>query len=304
MTNPRAALAALALLGGIVRPDVMAQTQTESNFPFDPVHAWPVALGGAGVALGGSQFSILNPAAAADEHAAEISHRASPIGAQDYAISLGVGGSWGTVHVAARRRDWGAIASDLGLNDLTVGEQSLSVAFARPIVRKKVAWGVSIARLDANYLGARTGTWAFNAGVKAAIGRGFTLGVALLQAGQGFATDGGRAPLPTRIRPGAAWHGRLGRIQLTAAADVPVPVRFDAPPDLHAGVEVRRTWGPVSAATRGGLRSLASHDGIGSRQAVWTLGGGISMGPVTADVAYAFGAVFGDERFVSLTIHW
>jgi len=302
--NLRAALTALASLGGIVPLEVAAQARAESSFPFEPVHAWPVALGGAGVALSGAQFGLLNPAAASGEHAAEISHRASPIGARDYAISVGSGGPWGTIRVAARRRDWGEIARDLGLNDLTAGEQALSIAFARPIVRQRIAWGVSIDRLDANYLGARTGTWAFSAGAQATIGGGFALGVALLQAGPGFESAGGRAPLPTRIRPGVAWHGRVSRLQLTAAADLPVPARLDSPPDLHTGVELRGTWGPVSAATRGGFRSLANRDGGGSRQASWALGGGISMGPVAADVAYEFGAVFGDERFISLTVRW
>lgn len=276
----------------------------ESTFPFEPVHAWPVGLGGAGVALAGSQFAALNPAALVGERAAEISHRASPIGARDYAISLGIGGVWGTIQVAARRRDWGEIARDLGLNDLTAGEQSLSVAFARPIVRQRVMGGVSAARLDANYLGGRTGTWAFNAGIQAEIGRGFTLGVALLQAGRGFESTGERAPLPTRIRPGAAWRGRLGRLQLRAAADVPVSVHLDSPPDFHTGAEVRGTWGPVSASTRAGYRSLANRDGSGSTQGVWALGGGLSMGPLAADIAYSFGAVFGDERFLSLTVRW
>ena len=62
--------------------------------------------------------------------------------------------------------------------------------------------------------------------------------------------------------------------------------------------------GRVRAATRGGFSSLANRDGSGSRQGVWALGGGISMGPIAADITYAFGAVFGDERFVSLTVRW
>lgn len=305
MNKSMVALAGFVSMGVGVLPNATAQHQNaESTFPFEPVHACPVGLGGGGVALGGAQFSLLNPAAPVGAQAADISHRTSPIGARDYAISLGFGGLWGTIHVAARRRDWGEIARDLGLNDLTAGEQSLSISFARPIIRKNLTGGVSVSRLDANYLGVRTGTWAFNAGAQAAIGRGFTLGIALLQAGLGFDSQGGRAPLPTRIRPGAAWKGRLSRLQLTAVADVPVPTHFDSPPDLHAGVELRGTWGSMSAATRAGYRSLAHRDGSGSSQGDWALGGGISMGPVAADVAYSFGAVFGNDRFISLTVRW
>jgi hypothetical protein len=256
------------------------------------------------VALAGSQFSLLNPAAVVGERAAGISHRASPIGARDYAISLAFGVVLGTVELAARRRDWGEIAHDLGLNDLTAGEQSLSVSFARPILRQNVMCGVSVDRLDANYLGAHTGTWGFNAGVRATIARGFTFGVALLQAGRGFDSEGGRAPLPTRVRPGAAWQGRLGHLQLTGAADLPVSAHLDSRPDLHTGVEVRGTWGSVSAATRAGYHSLANRDGSSSSQGAWAIGGSISMGPIAADVAYSFGAVFGDERFLSLTLRW
>ena len=278
--------------------------RAESVFPFEPVHAWPVALGGAGVALRGAQFSLLNPAASAGERAAEISHRASPIGAEDYAISVDFGGHWGTIRLAALRRDWGEIARDLGLDGVTAGEQSVSLAFAGPAIGKRFTWGLSLARLDANYVGSRTGTWALDGGGQGLLGRGFSFGVAVLHAGRGFESEGGRAPLPTRIRPGGAWQGRLGRLHAVLAADLPVPASFDSPPDLHTGVELGGTWGRVSAATRGGFSSLANRDGSGSRQGVWALGGGIGMGPIAADIAYAFGAVFGDERFVSLTIRW
>lgn len=278
--------------------------RAESPFPFEPVHAWPVALGGAGVALRGAQFSLLNPAAAMGERGAEISHRASPIGARDYAISVGFGGPWGTIRMAARRRDWGEVARDLGLDDLTAGEQTLSLAFAGPAIHERLTWGVSLARLDANYVGARTGTWAADAGAQAVMGRGFSIGVALLHAGRGFESDGGRAPLPTRIRPGAAWQGRLGRLQVAAAMDLPVPVDLGSPPDVHTGLELAGTWGPVSAATRAGYRSLVNRDGTGSRHGAWALGGGLRFARVAADIAYSFGAVFGDERFISLTIRW
>lgn len=206
--------------------------------------------------------------------------------------------------MAARRRDWGEIARDLGLDDLTAGEQSVSLAFAGPAIRERLLWGVSLARLDANYVGARTGGWAADAGTQAVIGRGFSVGVSLLHAGRGFESDGGRAPLPTRIRPGAAWEGRLGRLRLAAATDLPVPVGLDSPPDVHTGVEFRGTWGPVNAATRVGYRSLVNRDGTGSRNGAWALGGGLRFARVAADIAYSFGAVFGDERFISLTVRW
>jgi hypothetical protein len=286
---------------------VRAATQTaraESQFPFDVVHALPVALGGAGAALRGAQFALLNPATPVDERAAEISHRASPMGARDYAISMGFGGGWGTMQIVARRRDWGQVANDLGLDDLTVGEQSISVAFARASFRKSGSWGVSVSRLDANYVGARTGTWAFNAGTRAAIGRGFSLGAAWLHAGSGFQSESGRAPLPTRIRPGAAWQGRSGHLQLAAAADLPFSPRFDSPPDVHVGVEFSAAWGPVSAAMRTGYRSLRNRDATAPAVNTWSLGGGVHIGPVAADIAYSFGTVFGEERYISLMVRW
>jgi len=298
-------LSALAAFAVMLAGSGKAQDRkAESNFPFEALHAWPVALGGAGAGLHGAQFSLLNPAAIVGDHAAEVSHRATPIGARDYAISVSFSGLWGTIHVGARRRDWGAIARDLGLYDLTAGEQSVSVGFARSIGGNRVTWGASLARLDANYLGARTGTWAFDGGTQAVVGRGFSLGIAVLQAGRGFESETGRAPLPTRLRPGAAWQGQIGKLHLTAAGDVPFSLHRDAKPDVHMGLELRATWGSVSAASRAGYRSLANRDGSGTREGTWALGGGLSMGPVAADVAYAFGAVFGDERFISLTVRW
>ncbi|MGH7671304.1 MAG: hypothetical protein ACREMC_00255, partial [Gemmatimonadales bacterium] len=123
-----------------------------------------------------------------------------------------------------------------------------------------------------------------------------------LHAGRGFASDGGRAPLPTRIRPGAAWEGRIGHVRLATAADLAVPVRSGLAPDLHSGVEVAGTWGSASAASRAGYRSLASPGG--SRQNSWALGGGVTLGRFTADIAYVFGVVFGNERLISLFVRW
>jgi hypothetical protein len=60
----------------------------------------------------------------------------------------------------------------------------------------------------------------------------------------------------------------------------------------------------VNAATRVGYRSLVNRDGTGSRNGAWALGGGLRFARVAADIAYSFGAVFGDERFISLTVRW
>jgi len=281
-----------------------AQERTESSFPFEPLNAWAVALGGAGAGKHGAAFSSLNPAALAGERGAELSHRASPIGTRDYAIAAGHAGRWGTLRIAARRRDWGEIAQDLGIEGLTAGEQSIALTVADRVIRGRAAWGLSLARLDADYLGSRSGTWAADAGAQVYLGRGFGVGVALLHAGKGFENEGGRAPLPTRIRPGVAWEGRLGPLHLATAGDLPVPLALDSPPDMHAGVEVGGTWGPVTGAARAGYRSLVNRDGSASRQGAWTLGGGIRLGRIAVDIAYTFGIVFGDERFVSLSLHW
>ncbi len=294
----------LALVGACSAAAAAPAQRTESNFPLEPLHAWPVALGGAGVALRGAEFSLINPAALAGTHGAELSHRASPIGAREYAISVAVGGHWGTIHMAARRRDWGEIAADLGLSDLTVGEQSLSLAYAGRAIHNRLGFGVSFARLDANYLDARTATWAMDAGVQGVVGRGFSLGLALLHAGRGFSGDSGPAPLPARLRPGVAWQGKVRSLRVATALDLPVRSALDAPPDVHAGLEVGGTWGPAKAAVRTGYRSLVNRDAGGSRQGAWALGGGLNVRRIAVDIAYTFGVVFGDERFVSLSIRW
>lgn len=294
----------LLMLCSLPAAAVTQGARAESNFPFEPLHASTVALGGAGAALQGMAFSSLNPAASAGERGAEASHRASPIGARDYLISVGHGGGWGTVRATARRRDWGQIARDLGLPDLTVGEQTVAVTFADRAAGDRLAWGVSLARLDADYLGARTGTWSMDVGTQVRLPRGVRIGAGVLHLGNGFRGDEGRSPLPTRLRPGVAWQGRIWRLQLAAAVDLAVPPAFDSPPDVHTGAEVHHTTGPVTGALRAGYRSLVNRDGSGSRRGDLALGGGLRIGWIAADIAYSFGAVFGDERFVSLSVIW
>jgi hypothetical protein len=91
---------------------------------------------------------------------------------------------------------------------------------------------------------------------------------------------------------------------LAAAIDLPIRVSLDSPPDVHAGLELGGTWGPAKAGIRTGYRSLVNRDVAASRQAAWSLGGGVTVGPLAADIAYTFGAVFGDERFISLSVDW
>lgn len=276
----------------------------ESSFPFEPLHASAVAVGGAGVALRGAQFALLNPAAFADGRGAELSHWALPIGAQDYSLSLSHGGRWGTIRLAARRRDWGEIAGDLGLSDLTAGEQSITVGFARTALHERLAWGLSVARLDADYVGARTHAWAIDLGAGAVLGRGFLFGVSLLHLGHGFESNGTPTRLPARIRPGVAWEGRMAGLHASAAADLPVSLALDSPPDVHAGFELGRTGGSVNAFIRAGFSSLVDRDGGTSRRNRGSVGGGLRVSHVIVDIAYMLGGVFGPERFISLSIEW
>ncbi len=302
MTRATSALTLFALAAWTSPRATAAQGRAESGFPFDPMQARAIGLGGAGAALRSPPFYYLNPAALADNRGAELDHRTSPLGTRDYAISVGHGGRWGALRITARRRDWGELAQDLGLSGVTAGERSVSLAFARKGFQQRVAWGFSVGRLDADYVGARTGTWSLDLGTQARVGGGLAVGLALLHAGRGFATEAGRAPLPTRIRPGAAWEGQLGKVRLVSAVDVAVPVRTGAGVDMNTGVEVSGTWGSASAASRVGYRSIANPDG--SRQGSWALGGGVTLGPLGVDIAYTFGLVFGNERFTSLVVRW
>lgn len=280
------------------------QARAESGFPFEALRARAVALGGAGGAAAGWDFGALNPAAVAGERGAELSHRASPTGATDLAISIGHGNERGSVRLTFRRRDWGRIAGDLGLNDLTVGEQAVSLTVADQLGRGPLRWGLSVAKLDADYLGARTGTWGTDLGAQVHVGAGLRAGLALLHAGRGFPTQGERAPLPMRIRPSAAWTAGIGSLEMLAAVDVAMPPTLDAPSDLHAGVEIRSDVGTLTFAGRGGYSSLADRDGSGTRRGTVGLGAGVGIGPVAADFAFTFGTVLGDERFISLSFRW
>ena len=303
----RRRLARLAAVLGLwsTGPAIQAQTASgESTFPFDPWHARAVALGDAGVAMVGQEFATLNPAATIGGRGAELSHRASPIGVRDYELSVGHGSRWATVRATIRRRDWGDLAQDLGVEGLTAGEQSLAVTVADRAGLGPWAWGLSVARLEADYLGTRTGTWATDLGVQLTVNRGLTLGAALLHAGRGFPSGMGVTPLPTRFLSGAAWERSIGRLDVVAAGDVAVPIRARAPPDLHAGAEIRHTTGAVTVGMRAGYRSLANRDGSGSSERMWTVGGGLRVRPIQMDVAYSLNRLFGSERLLSLSIAW
>lgn len=294
-----------AVLLAVSLPVSIARAQgAESSFPLEPLHASAVGLGAAGVAVRGAPFFSLNPAATAQVRGVELSHWTSPTGARDVAFALGHGSAWGTVRLAVRRRTWGSIAGDLGLTDLTVGEQSIVMGFARRELHERLNWGLSFGRLDADYLGTRQHAWSVDLGAQANAGHGFLIGLSILHLGTDFQTDGTAIPLPTRIRPGIAWERQTRQLRVLAAADVPFAIASDVPSDFHAGAEVGGTWGTLNAMIRGGYQSLADRDGGASRQGKWSVGGGLRVLQIRADVAYVLGGVFGPERFLSLSLHW
>ena len=280
-----------------------AHAQESSAFPFEGWHARAAALGGAGVALQGLEFTPLTPAAAAGHRGTQLSRHLSPADAEDTGLAVAHSGRFGTVSLLFRRRDWGEVAKDLGLEDLSAGEQAVGFGYAHTLAGDRVRFGVSAARLDTDYLGARSSGWALDAGVQARAGAGITVGAALLHAGRITDDEDERVTLPTQVRGGAAWNGQLRGLGLTVAADAAVP-REGSGRDLHAGAEARYTAGPLVVSGRGGFRSLGNPYGDDSSEQAWTVGGGAEFGRVRVDIAQAIGGTLGDETFLSLSLRW
>jgi hypothetical protein len=297
----KAALLALCALAAVA-PEVSAQT-TSTTFPFPPWHARTAGLGGVGAALGGLEFGGLNPAAYAAARGAQFSHHQSAAESQDGALSLAHGGEWGTISLSLQRRDWGAVAADLGLDDLSAGEQSLSVGYAARLAGPRLSFGAAVFRLDTDYLGVRSSGWALDAGIQARPGAGVQLGAALTHAGRLENDEGEEIRLPTRARVGAAWTARRGALALTTAADAAALLRASGV-DLHLGSEATYARGAVAGAVRAGWRTLANPYGAGYNEGSWSVGAGAALGRIRADVARTTSGSLEDETFLSLSFSW
>lgn len=298
----RAALCAavLAALAAGTRAHAQAASGT---FPFPPWHAGAAAVGGAGTAARGLEFTAVNPAALDGVRGAQFSHHDSPAGSQDGAIVLAHGGAWGTVSLAFQRRDWGAVAEDLGLADLSAGEQAVRVAYARPLA-SRVSVGAAVSRLDSDYLGVRAGGWALDAGVQANAGAGLRLGAALVHAGRLRNDEEEEVRIPSRVRAGGAWTRPAGPVAVTLLADAAMPMEGERTADLHLGSEARYARAALTASLRGGWRSLGNPYGAGDAERAWSFGGGMALGRIRADVARTVGGSLDDETFLSLSLSW
>jgi hypothetical protein len=248
------------------------------------------------------EYAVLNPASLAGARGAQFSRHNSAAGSKDDLIALAHTGRWGTVGVTFQRRDWGEVARDLGLDDLSAGEQDVSMGYARSVGRFRA--GAAVGRLDTDYLGVRAGGWAVDAGVQADAGRGIRLGTALIHAGRLENDEGQEVRLPTRVRSGGAWTVARSSLELTATGDVALPVEGGADPDFHAGAEGGYQRAGMSVVLRAGWRSLGNPYGAGEAEQNWTFGAGASFGRIRADLARAVRGSFEDETFLSLSVVW
>lgn len=280
-------------------------TRAESTFPFDPWNARAVALAGAGAGSVGLAFLGVNPAAVAGERSAVASYRSSPAGLRDYGIEAAQSLEWGTLAFAIRRRDWGEVAGDLGLSDLTAGEQALAVAYANEVLRGRVRLGLALSRLDQDFLGNRTGGWAVDLGAQGYVGWGFQLGASALHLGEGLGEGTGEAaPLPSRFRGSVSWVSRMNRLNLAAVSDVAIPFRSGPGVDLLLGLGVDYAVGDLTAGARAGWFSLGDRYGTGSSEKSLSFGGTVGVGPVGVEIATAPRGVIGSDLVVSLTARW
>jgi hypothetical protein len=145
-----------------------------------------------------------------------------------------------------------------------------------------------------------------DAGARAALGRGVSVGASLLRAG-GLTAEGDdgerRTEHGAQLRGGAAWELRAAGVGWTALADVAAPIR-GGDPDLHAGLQGEAAAGPVRVSGRAGWRALGNPYGDGGRERAFTFGGGAEFARIRLDVAQAVGGTLGDETFVSLSVGW
>lgn len=299
------ARAAAAVIASLVASPCASFAQGEvvsSTFPFPAWHAAPAAEGGAGSARPGMEYAVLNPAALAGARGGQFSRHDSPAGSDDNLITLAHTGRWGTLGVTFQRRDWGEVARDLGLDDLSAGEQDISVGYARVLGQFRA--GVSVARLDTDYLGVRAGGWGVDVGMQADAGRGLRVGAAMIHAGRLENDEGDPVRLPARVRSGGSWTLTRSALAVTTSGDVAVPLEGKRDPDLHAGVQAGYGRGSLGAVLRTGWRSLGNPYGAGEAEKNWTFGGGVSFGKLRADLARAVGGSLDDETFLSLSVGW
>lgn len=281
----------------------VADAQTASTFPFEAWNAKAAALGGAGTAASGVEFAPLNPAALAGVSGAQISRHVGASDAEDIHADVATRTRFGTVAVSFRRRDWGRVAEELGLDDLTAGEQALGIAYAVAPGVGRVSAGAAVSRVDTDYLGAKSGGWSVDAGARLALRRDLHVGGSLLHSGR--MTDDADEPtkLPTQLRAGGGWTPKFGLVDALLLADVALPTGGEGS-DVHAGVGASADVGAVRVSTRAGWRSLGNPYGDDSSERSWSFGGGAGFGPIEVDLAHATGGTLGGETFLSLSIRW
>ncbi len=295
-------LAVLAALAGGF--PASAQDQAASaTFPFPPWHARAAALGGAGTAEAGLEFTVANPAALAGARGAQFSFHEAPAGSDDGLIALASGGRWGTASLLFQRRDWGAVARELGLDDLSAGEQAIRLGYARALGRV-VTVGAAVSRLDSDYLGVRTGGWAVDAGVQARLAAGVRAGASIVHAGRLTNDEGEEVRVGGRARAGVSLARPAGPVTVAVLADAATPLRGERTVDAHLGSELRYARGAAGATLRGGWRSLGNPYGAGDAEQAWSFGAGLALGRIRLDLARTAGGSLDDETFVSLSLSW
>lgn len=293
----------LALAAALAWP-AGARAQTSSTFPFPPWHARAAAVGGAGVAARGLEFTVLNPAGLEGARGAQFSFHEAPAGSNDGLVTLAYGDGWGTASLAFQRRDWGAVAEELGLDDLSAGEQAIRLGYARSLPGTGLTVGAAVSRLDSDYLGVRTGGWAVDAGLQGELVAGLRGGVSVIHAGSLTNDEGEEVTVPGRLRAGTAFTRPAGPLAVTVLADVGSPLEGDRTLDAHLGSEVRYSRSAFAGTVRAGWKSLGNPYGAGEAERAWSFGGGIALGRIRADVARTTGGSLEDETFISLSLTW
>lgn len=296
-----AALAALATV--VVAVPASGQGAGSAAFTVLRVapHPRPLALGNAFVAVLSPLALEYNPAATTGGRVS-AAYQELPVGVSAGAASVTVPVGAATVGGSLRFLDYGEIdvyePGDGGPVGVPTGETAtggeLSALLGAGLRVGRLRLGLAGRWLRLDVAGEAGSAAAADVGLAVDVGRGLSLGAAV----QNLGTDvsaGRAAPLPRRVRAGAAMRHRFAGVSALLTVE---GRRAEERTQVGAGLEVGVGSERVDAVVRLGYESQAEP---GDAYAPLVFGGGVRLDRVAVDFAYRALGPLGSTRQVGLS---